>query len=38
MTLDDLFYLLFAVVLGSLIVFICRPPLDDTDKKIYNEK
>lgn len=38
MSLDNLFYLGLAVMLTVFILFGFHPVLDDTDKKIYNEK
>ena len=37
-TLSDLFYLLLAILLGSLIIYGYRVPLDDMDKELLKEK
>ena len=38
MNINDVFYIIVALMILSLVVFGYRMPLDDTDKKLLKEK
>lgn len=38
MNINDIFYIILGFIILGFIIFGYRMPLDDTDRKIYNEK